>query len=55
MWEACYEFFCVFGDFYALGVEEAGVTKSLQVTDFRTNFKNQVVFEFTSCIFPTRF
>ena len=55
MWEACYEFFCVFGDFYALGVEEAGVTKSLQVTDFGTNFKNQVVLEFTSCIFLTRF
>ena len=55
MWEACYEFFCVFGDFYALGVQEAGVTKSLQDTDFRTNFKNQVVFEFTSGIFPTRF
>ena len=41
--------------FHALGLQEAGVTKSLQVTDFRTNFKNQVVFEFTSCIFPTRF
>ena len=48
-------FFCVFGDFYALGVEEAEVTKSLQDTDFRTNFKNQVVLEFTSCIFLTRF
>ena len=48
-------FFCISGDFYALGVQEAGVTKSLQVTDFRTNFNNQVVREFTSCIFPTRF
>ena len=48
-------FFCVFGDFYALVVQEAAVTKSLQVTNFRTNFKNQVVLEFTSCILPTRF
>ena len=55
VWVACYEFFCFFGDFHALGLQEAGVTKSLQVTDFRTDFKNQVVHEFTSCIFLTRF
>ena len=28
---ACHELFCVFGDFYVSGTQDAGVTKSLKV------------------------
>ena len=29
LWDACHGLFCVFGDFYAPGTQDAEVTKSL--------------------------
>ena len=29
VWDACHELFCVFGDFYVSGMQDAEVTKSL--------------------------
>ena len=29
LWDACHELFCIFGDFYVSGMQDAEVTKSL--------------------------
>lgn len=29
LWDACHELFCIFGDLYASGMQDAGVTKSV--------------------------
>ena len=37
LWDACHEFFCIFGDFYALETQDTEVTKSLHSWDSKNN------------------
>ena len=37
LWDACHKLFCVFGDFYASGTQDAEVTKSLRQEHLKRN------------------
>ena len=41
--DACHKLFCVSGDFYASGMEDAEVTKSLIVEDFKGSMVKHLV------------